>query len=83
MEPEMEKIMQLDESERFDPETGHPENKSYLECGLPPYLQKSIENMKRSWEIEDSGKQDMHWDRIISPEQAWYLRTKYLRMERE
>ena len=95
MEPEMEKIMQLDESERFDPETGHPENKSYLECGLPPYLQKSIENMKRSWEIEDSGKQDMHWDiywcdlyadinsaevdRIISPEQAWYLRTKYLR----
>ena len=54
--------------------------------------------MKRSWEIEDSGKHDIHWDiywcdlnadinsaeidRVISSEQAWYLRTKYLRMER-
>lgn len=94
----MEEIMQLDEPERLDPETGHPENKEYLECGLPPYLQKSIKNMKQSWEIEDSGKRDIHWDiywcdlnadinsaevdRVISPEQAWYLRTKYLRMER-
>ena len=94
----MEEIMQLDEPERLDPETGRPENKEYLECGLPPYLQESIKNMKRSWEMEDSGKRDMHWDiywcdlnadinsaevdRLISPEQAWYLRTKYLRMER-
>ena len=90
--------MQMDESEIFNPETGHPENKGYLECGLPPYLQKSLENMKRSWEIEDSGKRDIHWDiywcdlnadinsaevdRVISSEQAWYLRTKYLRMDR-
>ncbi len=94
----MEEIMQLDEPEKLDPETGRPENKGYLECGLPPYLQKSINNMKRSWEIEDSGKRDIHWDvywcdlnadinsaeadRIISSEQAWYLRTKYLRMQR-
>ena len=90
--------MQLDEPEMFNPEPGHPENKGYLECGLPPYLQKSLENMKRSWEIEDSGKRDIHWDiywcdlnadinsaevdHVISSEQAWYLRTKYLRMER-
>ena len=90
--------MKLDEPEIFNPETGHSENKGYLECGLPPYLQKSLENMKRSWEIEDSGKRDIHWDiywcdlnadinsaeidRVISSEQAWYLRTKYLRMER-
>ena len=94
----MDEIMQLDEPEMFNPETGHPENKGYLECGLPPYLQKSLENMKRSWEIEDSGKRDIHWDiywcdlnadinsaevdHVISSEQAWYLRTKYLRMER-
>ncbi len=94
----MEEIMQLDEPPGLDPETGHPENKRYLECGLPPYLQKSLENMKRSWEIEDSGRRDMHWDiywcdlyadinsaetdQVISSEQAWYLRTKYLRMER-
>jgi len=95
----MEKIMQLRESNILDPETGHPENKEYLECGLPPYLQKSLENMKRSWEIEDSGKRDMHWDiywcdlnadinsaevdHVISSEQAWYLRERYLRMERD
>ena len=79
-------------------ETGLPKDKRYLECGLPPYLQKSIESMKRSWEIVDSGKRDLHWDiywcdlnadtnsaevdQVISPEQAWYLREKYLRMER-
>ena len=94
----MEDIMQLDEPEKFDPETGLPLNKSYLECGLPPFLEQSIENMKRSWAIEDSGGSDLHWDiywcdlnadincceveKIISSEQAWYLREKYLRMER-
>lgn len=94
----MEEIMQLDEPEHLDPKTGLPENKSYLECGLPPYLQKSIESMKKSWEIVDSGKRDLHWDiywcdlnadinsaevdHVISSEQAWYLREKYLRMER-
>lgn len=87
------------EFEKFNAETGLPEDKGYLECGLPPYLQQSLENMKRSWEIEDSGKCDMHWDiywcdlnadinsaevdGVISSEQAWYLREKYLRMERE
>lgn len=94
----MEEIMELDEPECFDPKTGLPQKKEYLECGLPPYLQKSIESMKKSWEIVDSGKRDLHWDiywcdlnadinsaevdQIISPEQAWYLREKYLRMER-
>ena len=90
--------MSPDKPEMINAETGLPENKSYLECGLPPYLKKSLENMKMSWEIEDSGKRDMHWDiywcdlnadinsaeidRVISSEQAWYLREKYLRMER-
>ena len=94
----MEEMMQLDAPEKLDEQTGLPKNKKYLECGLPPYLQKSLENMKRSWKIEDSGKRDPHWDiywcdlnadinsaevdRVISLEQAWYLREKYLRMER-
>ncbi len=30
----------------YDPETGLPVDKEYLERGLPPYLQTSLENMK-------------------------------------
>ncbi len=83
----------------YDRETGLPVNEKYLECGLPLYLQLSIKNIAASWEIEDSGKKDYHWDiawcelnadinaaesgQEISPRQAWYLRKKYLRMERE
>lgn len=94
----MEEIMMLEEPQKFDAETGLPKNKGYLECGLPPYLQISLENMKKSWAIEDSGKRDLHWDLYwcelnadinsaetdgsISSEQAWYLRQKYLRLER-
>ena len=78
---------------------GRPKDKSYLECGLPDSLLKSIDAMQQSWAIEDSGKRDLHWDLIwcelnsdinfaetdglITSEQAWYLRKKYLRMERE
>lgn len=83
----------------IDPQTGLPTNKRYLECDLPPYLQVSIENMAASWKILDSGTKDYHWDicwcelnadinsaevdQLISTEQAWYLREKYLRMRRE
>ncbi len=95
----MEYIMSLDTIvTEYDKETGLPNNKKYLECGLPPYLQESLENMKQSWNILDSGKRDLHWDlywgelnadinsaendQAISTEQAWYLREKYLRMKR-
>ena len=53
--------------------------------------------MKRSWAIKDSGEVDAHWDLywcelnadinsaevdgLISSEQSWYLREKYLRMQ--
>lgn len=94
----MEEIMMLEDPPRYDATTGLPEEKGYLECGLPPYLETSLKNMKKSWEIEDSGQRDLHWDLywcelnadinsaetdgVISTEQAWYLRQKYLRMER-
>lgn len=74
-------------------------NKETWMCKLPPYLKASLENMKKSWEIEDSGQRDLHWDlcwgelnadinsaevdRVITSEQTWYLRETYLRMKRE
>lgn len=82
----------------YDVETGLPTDEGYLECSLPSYLNESIANMQKSWEIEDSGGSDLHWDiawcdlsadinaaeteQEITPEQAWYLREKYLRMKR-
>ena len=82
----------------YDEKTGLPKDKEYLERNLPLYLQTSLDNMIASWKIVDSGKTDIHWDlcwcelnadinsaevdQIISSEQAWYLREKYLRMER-
>lgn len=82
---------------RFD-EHGFPVDKSYLECGLPEFLQESIRAMVEAWRKLDSGEKYLRWDcdycclqsdinnaevnMIISPEQAWYLREKYLRMEK-
>lgn len=91
----MEELVEYD---GCDKETGKPLDKSYLECGLPSYLQSSIKAMVESWKIVDSGEMDLHWDlywcelnadincaevdQEITSEQAWYLRDKYLRMER-
>ncbi|MBR2553112.1 MAG: helix-turn-helix transcriptional regulator [Erysipelotrichaceae bacterium] len=92
----MEDLMLIDTSD-FNRESGLPKNRDYLERGLPPYLRQSIEVMKQSWEIEDAGKKDLHWDvawcdlnadinsaeteQDITHDQARYLREKYLRME--
>lgn len=94
----MEILLRIDNAE-YEKDTGLPKDKTYLERGLPKYLQISLDNMKRSWEIEDSGNRDLHWDlywcelnadinsaevdRLISTEQAEYLRKVYLRMEKE
>lgn len=88
--------MKLDASD-YDAQTGLPKDKSYLEKGLPPYLQRSLDAMIKSWAIMDSGESDPHWDVFwcdlnasinsaesecsISKEQARYLRQVYLRME--
>ena len=57
----MEDIMELDDNE-YNPETGMPNDESHFECGLPVYVQESLERMKNSWNIIDSGKKDLHWD---------------------
>lgn len=83
----------------YDPATGLPEDKTYLECGLPEYLQISLDNMKKTWKILDSGTRtntwDLYWcelnadinsaevDELITHEQADYLRRVYLRMVKE
>ena len=75
--------------QRYNKETGLPVDRAYLECGLPPYLQRSLDTMKRAWEAEDNGANDLHFDinsaeveGEISSEQAWYLRETYLRIQR-
>ena len=94
----METLMTIDSAD-YEPDTGLPKDRAYLEKGLPKYLQISLDNMKKSWEIEDSGKRDLHWDlywcelnadinsaendRVISTEQADYLRRVYVRMKKD
>ncbi len=98
LECSMEDLMKIDAA-KYDRQTGLPKDKSYLEKGLPPYLEHSLRAMKVSWEIEDNGGSDLHWDlywcelnadinsaeneQSISKEQAWYLRRKYLRLDDE
>ena len=83
----------------YNPATGLPEDKTYLEYGLPEYLQISHDNMKKTWKILDSGTRtntwDLYWcelnadinsaevDELITHEQADYLRRVYLRMVKE
>lgn len=90
----MEDILALSEEQ---PENGRPTDDSYLECGLPDFLWESIQTMEEAWKKLDAGQEYLRWDcdycnlqsdinnaqvnQIISEEQAWYLRKKYLRME--
>ena len=90
--------MNFDREDIYDRDTGLPMDKSYLECGLPKYLQESLDKMIQTWKIIDSGKKYIRFDvdyctlqsdintaevcGLISTEQAWYLRETYLRIER-
>lgn len=95
----MEELMELESPLDYHIETGLPIDNSYLERNIPLFLQEAIEKMKKAWEKIDAGKECFLWDcdycelqseinvaetgNAISPEQAWYLREKYLRIERE
>lgn len=73
----------------YDSQTGKPIDKSYLECDLPEYLQHAIDKFVKG-EKEKSSFIDCLWgelcgsinsaevDGLISAEQAYYLRGKYL-----
>ena len=94
----MEELMKIDTA-HYDRETGYPKDDTYLEKGLPPYLQESIKAMNESWEMVGNGQRDMRWDihwcdlsadinaaeteQEITSDQAWHLRRKYLRMEKD
>ena len=65
----------------YDEKSGLPFDRGYLECGLPCFLQESIEQMKKAWKKLDAGEEYLQWDCDFS-EQAWYLREKYLRIEK-
>lgn len=83
----------------YDSSNGLPKDKSYLECGLPPFPMESVATMKVAWKLLDDGEPYLCWDsyyrnlqtdtsnaevnQITSSEQARYLREKYLRLERE
>ena len=82
----------------YDDDTGLPNDKSYLECGLPSFLNESIHAIVVAQKKIDNGEDYFRWDcdycnlqsdinsaevnQIISAEQAWYLREKYLGLER-
>ena len=92
----MEDVMAM--SSPYDRKTGLPKDSSYFEKDLPPFLALSIENMKEAMTRLDRGEEYYDWDcdfcdlqssinqaevcQIISSEQAWYLREKYLGLER-
>ena len=75
-----------------------PDDPSYFECELPAFLSLSIEAMKKAMTKIRSGEEYCDWDcdfcdlqssinvaeteQLISPAQAWFLREKYLGLER-
>lgn len=79
-------------------ETGKPNDKSYLECGLPDFLQSSLDAYREAVDKQKKGEDVLLIDcyycelqsdinsaevnDVISSEQAWYLREKYLGIER-
>ena len=81
----------------FDENAELPIEKRYMERDLPGFLTESIEQMQIAWESRENGNSS-HWERdycelqsninvaedegLISSEQAWYLREKYLRIKR-
>lgn len=82
----------------YDEKSGLPKDRSYLECGLLGFLQESLEQMKEAWKLLDAREDYLQWncdycsfqsdinvaevDRLITSEQAWYLREEYLWIER-
>ncbi len=79
--------------------TGKPIDTMYLEKGLPPFLEESLSKWKEVLPTLDTDKCPTDWDcsfcelqscinvaeveQVITTEQAWYLRQKYLGISKE
>lgn len=77
---------------------GKPVNMGYLECNLPEFLENSLSMYKDALKKQENGVvvtlMDCYYcelqsdinsaevNNIISSEQAWYLREKYLGLQR-
>ena len=75
------------------------ENKEYMEYGLPKLLELSIQKYKNGLKLLEDGVDYTLWDcdycelqsniniaeveNMISSDQAWYLREKYLGIKKE
>ena len=55
----MEDIMALSKE---TPKMGPPADDSYLECGLPAFLQESVQAMSEAWKRLDAGEEYLRWD---------------------
>lgn len=78
---------------------GKPVDKGYLECNLPDFLKTSLSVYKAALEKEQNGEKvslmDCYYcelqsdinsaevNDIISAEQAWFLREKYLGLSKQ
>ncbi len=75
------------------------DSNNHYETALPKYLKVSLDNMKKAIKLKTSGKKYLRYDcdycelqsdintaevsGEISPDQAWYLRSKYLGLVKE
>ena len=68
--------------DRYDPETGLPLDKTYLEYGLPDDLDEALRAMKASWAVVDAEFiariNSCEVEGEITREQAAYLRENYV-----
>lgn len=78
----------------YDPKTGLPVDRTYLEAGLPDDLDDALRAMKASWAVVDAKGYDLNWADVhsefiarinscevegeITREQAAYLRENYV-----
>ena len=75
------------------------DSNNHYETALPKYLKASLDNMKKAIKLKASGQKYLRYDcdycelqsdintaevsGEISPDQAWYLRSKYLGLVKE
>ena len=75
------------------------DSNNHYETALPKYLKASLDKMKKAIKLKSSGQKYLRYDcdycelqsdintaevsGEISPDQAWYLRSKYLGLVKE